>query len=41
MLALPDDVDALTAMVRSAQVALAALETDLRHRDLLIEKLCH
>ena len=31
----------LTAMVRSAQAALAARETDLRHRDLLIEKLRH
>ena len=41
MLALPDDVDALKAMVRSAQAALAASEADLRHRDLLIEKLRH
>ena len=41
MLALPDDVDALKAMVRSAQAALAASKADLRHRDLLIEKLRH
>ena len=41
MLALPDDVDALKAMVRSAQAALAASKADLRHRDLLIETLRH
>ena len=37
----PDDVDALKAMVRSARAELAAREADLRHRDLLIEKLRH
>ena len=41
MLALPDDVAALQAMVRSTRAELAAREAELRNRDLLIEKLRH
>ena len=48
MIALPDDVVALQAMVRSAQAEIAtrkaeltAREADVRNRDLLIEKLHH
>ena len=41
MVALPDDVATLQAMVRSAQADLAAREADVRNRDLIIEKLRH
>ena len=41
MVALPDDVVTLNAMVRSAQAQIAAREADVRNRDLIIEKLRH
>ena len=41
MVALPDDIATLKAMVRSAQAELATRETDVRNRDLIIEKLRH
>ena len=38
---LPDDIAALKAMVLTSRAELAARDAELRHRDLLIEKLKH